>query len=99
MSFNNKIYLKGNLTKDPEYKTVSEKDLVTFRIAVNESIGQGKEETSYFDVDGWDSHARYAQNVTLQKGDRVHVEGSKTFNNSLPTACRVHSFARQAFRV
>lgn len=75
MSFNNKIYLKGNLTKDPEYKTVSEKDLVTFRIAVNESIGQGKEETSYFDVDGWDSHARYAQNVILQKGDRVHVEG------------------------
>jgi single-strand DNA-binding protein len=75
MSYNNRIYLKGNLTKDPEYKTISDKELVNFRIAVNESVGQGKEETVYFDVDGWESHAKYAQNVSLQKGDRVHVEG------------------------
>ena len=33
---NNRIVLKGNLTKDPEYKTISEKELVTFRIAVND---------------------------------------------------------------
>jgi len=75
MSYNNRIYLKGNLTKDPEYKTIAEKELVNFRIAVNESVGQGKEETVYSDVDGWDSHAKYAQNVSLQKGDRVHIEG------------------------
>ncbi len=75
MSFNNRIYLKGNLTKDPEYKTIAEKLLVNFRIAVNESVGRGKEETVYFDVDGWESHADYAQNVLLQKGDRVHIEG------------------------
>ena len=56
---NNRIVLKGNLTKDPEYKTISEKELVTFRIAVNESIGNGKEETVYLDVDGWGSHAAY----------------------------------------
>jgi single-stranded DNA-binding protein len=49
---NNRIILKGNLTKDPEYKTVSEKELVTFRIAVNESVGNGKEETIYLDIDG-----------------------------------------------
>ena len=49
---NNRVILKGNLTKDPEYKTISEKDLVTFRMAVNESIGNGKEETVYLDVDG-----------------------------------------------
>ena len=34
--FNNRINLKGNLTKDPEYKQISEKDLVTFRMAINE---------------------------------------------------------------
>lgn len=70
--------LKGNLTKDPEYKTISESDLVTFRIAVNESFGSGpdkREETVYFDVDGWNSHSRYAQSVLLAKGDRVIVDG------------------------
>lgn len=72
---NNRIVLKGNLTKDPEYKTISEKQLVTFRMAVNESIGNGKEETTYLDVDGWGSHAAYAENVMLSKGDRVIVDG------------------------
>ena len=73
--YNNRIVLKGNLTKDPEYKTISEKELVTFRIAVNESIGNGKEETIYLDVDGWGSHAAYSENVGLEKGDRVIVDG------------------------
>ena len=72
---NNRIILKGNLTKDPEYKTIAEKELVTFRMAVNESIGNGKEETTYLDVDGWNGHATYAQNVGLSKGDRVIVDG------------------------
>lgn len=72
---NNRIVLKGNLTKDPEYKTVSDKELVTFRIAVNESVGNGREETVYLDVDGWGSHAEYSRNVSLVKGDRVIIDG------------------------
>ncbi len=72
---NNRVILKGNLTKDPEYKTVSDKELVSFRMAVNENIGNGKEETLYMDVDGWGSHAQYANNVSLSKGDRVIVDG------------------------
>jgi len=72
---NNRVTLKGNLTRDPEYKTVSEKNLVTFRIAVNESIGNGKEETVFMDIDGWGSHAEYSQNVQLSKGDRVIIDG------------------------
>ena len=47
MAFNNEIRLQGNLTKDPEYKNISDKNLVTFRLAVNESIGKDKEETIY----------------------------------------------------
>ena len=83
---NNRIVLKGNLTKDPEYKTISEKELVTFRIAVNESIGNGKEETVYLDVDGWGSHAAYSENVGLSKGDRVIVDGRilEGVSNCLP---------------
>ena len=72
---NNRIILKGNLTRDPEYKNISEKELVTFRVAVNESTGNGREETVYLDVDGWGSHAAYAENVTLCKGDRVIIDG------------------------
>lgn len=72
---NNRVILKGNLTRDPEYKTVSEKDLVSFRLAVNESVGSGREETVYMDVDGWGSHAGYAKNVSLTKGDRVIIDG------------------------
>jgi single-stranded DNA-binding protein len=47
---------------------------VAFRVAVNETIG-GREETVYFDVDGWNSHSKYAQSVLLAKGDRVIIDG------------------------
>jgi single-strand DNA-binding protein len=72
---NNNVNFKGNLTKDPEYKNVSDRDLVSFRIAVNEMVGKDKEETIYLDVDGWGSHSDYAKNVSLTKGDRVIIEG------------------------
>lgn len=72
---NNRVILKGNLTRDPEYKNVSDRELVSFRIAVNESTGRDREETVYLDVDGWGTHAAYAQGVSLTKGDRVIVDG------------------------
>jgi single-strand DNA-binding protein len=72
---NNCIRLKGNLTKDPEYKNVSDKELVTFRVAVNERVGNDREETIYLDVDAWGSHAAYSRNVDLAKGDRVIIDG------------------------
>ena len=72
---NNRVLLKGNLTKDPEYKTISDKSLVSFRVAVNENVGNGQEETVYLDIDGWNSHAKYAENVSLSKGDRVIIDG------------------------
>lgn len=75
MPINNKNFYIGNLTRDPEYKTISERELVTFRIAVNEPVGNGKEETLYMDVDAWGSHAKYARGVNLSKGDRVTVDG------------------------
>ena len=72
---NNRVLLKGNLTKDPEYKNVSDKELVTFRVAVNERVGNDREETIYLDVDGWGSHADYSRSVELTKGDRVIIDG------------------------
>lgn len=72
---NNRVLLKGNLTKDPEYKNVSDRELVTFRVAVNEKVGNDREETVYLDVDGWGSHAEYSRSVDLCKGDRVIIDG------------------------
>jgi single-strand DNA-binding protein len=71
---NNRILLNGNLTKDPEYKEFNDRSLVAFRVAVNDKLGE-KEDTIYMDVDGWGNHAKYAQSVGLQKGDRVIIEG------------------------
>ncbi len=75
MSKNNDYRCTGNLTRDPEYKTISERELATFRIAVNDPIGNGREETSYHDIDAWGHHAKYAQGVDLVKGDRVTITG------------------------
>lgn len=81
MMGNNDVRFNGNLTRDPEYKTISDRELVTFRIAVNESIGKDREETIYLDVDGWGGHANYAQNVNLSKGDPVIVRGRLRMRN------------------
>jgi len=73
--YNNRIDLKGNLTREPEYKDIKGTKLLTFRIAVNESVGKDKEETTYIDVEAWRNHSDYAESVGLKKGDRVHVTG------------------------
>tara|TARA_R110002167_G_scaffold190962_1_gene393239 strand:- start:3979 stop:4365 length:387 start_codon:yes stop_codon:yes gene_type:complete len=84
--YNNRICLTGNLTKNPEYSNrpaqsgkgqsvERQPSLVHFRIAVNETVGDSKEETIYMNVDGRGSHAHYARNVNLSKGDRVMVVG------------------------
>jgi len=77
--YNNRITLKGNLTRDPDFKTIQsggqDKELVSFRIAVNEQKGNGREENVYLDIDGWNHHVNYAKTVQLSKGDRVIVDG------------------------
>lgn len=73
--YNNRVDLKGNLTREPEYKDIKGTKLLTFRLAVNESIGKDKEETTYIDVEAWRNHSDYAESVGLKKGDRVHVVG------------------------
>jgi len=77
--YNNRYYCNGNLTRDPEFKQIQtngeQKELVTFRVAVNEPIGNGREETLYIDVDGWNHHVNYAKAVNLSKGDRVTITG------------------------
>lgn len=76
----NKVFLEGNLVKDPEIATTPSGTQVTnFSIAVNRLYRKGDEgdrvkEVHYFDVEAW---GRLAENVGryTQKGKLVRVEG------------------------
>lgn len=81
----NKVFLKGNLTRDPELRSVSEKtDVVNFGIAVNRRFnkanGDKGEETNFFDCEAWDSGARTIYQY-LAKGDPILIEGELKNDN------------------
>jgi single-strand DNA-binding protein len=74
----NSILLEGNLTRDPESKTLpSGSQVCNFSVATNRFYRQNEvleKETSYFDVEAW---ARLGQTCgdTLKKGRGVRVVG------------------------
>jgi len=74
----NSILLEGNLTKDPESKTLpSGTQVCNFSVAANRFYRQNdalEKETSFFDVEAW---ARLGQTCgeTLKKGRGVRVVG------------------------
>jgi single-strand DNA-binding protein len=79
----NKVFLIGNLTRDPELsETSSGVSLCRFAIAVNRSYGSadGERKTDFFNVTAWrglgENVARYAK-----KGNKVGVVGSIEIRN------------------
>jgi single-strand DNA-binding protein len=75
----NKVFLMGNLTRDPELRYTPQGIAVTnLRIAVNRrfrnKIGEQKEETCFVTVVVWDKQAEIC-NQYLSKGKPVFVEG------------------------
>ena len=76
----NKVFLMGNLTRDPELRYVPSGSAVTdLSIAVNRSWtgkdGERKDEVLFVDVTVWDRQAETCCQY-LKKGRGVHVEGS-----------------------
>jgi single-strand DNA-binding protein len=76
----NKVFLIGNLTRDPELRYTPSGSAVTdLPLAINRNFttkdGDRREEVTYIDVTVWD---RQAENCCqyLKKGRPVHVEGS-----------------------
>lgn len=73
----NKTMIIGNLTKDPELRTVNaggqSVSVCRLSVAVNERY-RDKESTTYFEVSAWrglaDTCAKY-----LHKGSKIYVEG------------------------
>ena len=79
----NKVFLIGNLTRDPELtETTSGVSLCRFSIAVNRNYGSadGERKTDFFNVVAWrglgENVARYAK-----KGNKVAVSGSVELRN------------------
>ena len=75
----NKVFLMGNLTKDPELKyTPSGKAVATLRMAVNRSYvlqsGEKKDEVLFIGVVVWGKTAENC-NLYLKKGSPLFVEG------------------------
>jgi single-strand DNA-binding protein len=76
----NKVFLMGNLTRDPELRYTPNGAAVTdLPIAVNRSWtgkdGERKEEVLFVDVTVWDRQAETCCQY-LKKGRSIHVEGS-----------------------
>ena len=74
----NKVYLIGNLTRDPELaETNSGVPLCRFSIAVNRnySSNDGNRETDFFNITVWRSQAENCGRY-LRKGNKVAVVGS-----------------------
>ena len=75
----NKVFLIGNLTRDPELRyTPSGVAVVNLRLAVNrkykDKTGELKEETCFITATAWDKQAEVC-NQYLQKGRAVFIEG------------------------
>lgn len=74
----NKVFLSGNLTRDPEVKyTPNGKAVSKFGIAINrryKSAESGQPDVDFFNLTAWDKTAEFCGRY-LRKGSRVLVEG------------------------
>jgi len=74
----NKLFITGNLTKNPELRTTSAgKEVCTFTVAVNRrKTGNNQQpEADFFRVSAWDGLAKSCGQF-LTKGRKVAVVGS-----------------------
>lgn len=76
----NRVFLIGNLTRDPEVRYIpSGKAVADLRLAVNRrwksSSGEAREDTCFIDATVWERQAETAAKY-LKKGSPVFVEGS-----------------------
>lgn len=74
----NKVFLIGNLTRDPELNTVANGvSVCRFAIAVNRAYqtADGERQTDYFNITAWRQLAERVEKY-CKKGNRVCITGS-----------------------
>jgi len=75
----NKVFLVGNLTREPEmHYTENKKPVCSFGLATNRTMttqsGEKGEELEYHRIVAWDKWAETCHQF-LRKGRKVHIEG------------------------
>ena len=77
----NKIFLSGNLTRDPEVRyTQSGKAYARMGIAVRRPYSKDKDAVDFFNLVAWDKTAEFCGKY-FQKGSRVLLEGTLRTNS------------------
>ncbi len=86
MAILNKVYLMGNLTRDPELRyTPSGTAVCEFGIAINRRTGSANDnnrpdDTCFVDITAWDKQADLCSKF-LQKGSNVFIEGRLQYDS------------------
>lgn len=80
MSSYNRVLLLGNLTRDPEIKTIGAgSTLANLSLAVNRRYtsgnGEKREEVTYVDIAFWGKQAEVFGRLNVRKGTPIFVEG------------------------
>lgn len=79
----NKVLLIGNLTREPEQRSVGASSVCSFGLAMNRRYttarGEQREETCFVDVDVWGRSAEVVMQY-VHKGDPLFVEGRLNYD-------------------
>jgi len=85
MAYLNKVFLIGNLTRDPELRMTPKGTAVCqFGLAVNrqykDDSGATRDETAFIDIEAWGKQGELVSKY-LQKGSPAFVEGRLRFDS------------------
>ena len=69
----NKVFLSGNITRDPEKRKAGETPILQFGLAVNE-YRKDEQYANFFDVTVFGQQAKNLADL-LHKGDKITLEG------------------------
>ena len=84
MAYLNKVFLLGNLGRDPEIKvTQNSKKFARFTLATTKRYraadGEKKEDTQWHSVTFWGKGAETIERLDIRKGAQLLVEGEVTY--------------------
>ena len=84
MAYLNKVFLLGNLGRDPEIKvTQNAKKFARFTLATTKRYraadGETKEETQWHSVTFWGKGAETIERLGIRKGAQLLIEGEVTY--------------------
>jgi single-strand DNA-binding protein len=85
MAYLNKVFLIGNLTRDPELRVTPKGTAVCqFGLAVNrqykDESGATRDETAFIDIEAWGKQGELCSKY-LQKGSLAFIEGRLRFDS------------------